>query len=108
MCSTGGHLNVIVFQGIVGVGIGGDDFGRPMPGWHLCSGRAVLEEHLFAEAAHFVTAVLFRLAQDAEIGAGRSGSGGGLADGLHAVIERGNAVNKIEGVGGPFSCHPIP
>jgi hypothetical protein len=68
ICSTGGRSCVVVFKGVQGMGIGGDDLLDPGFQDHLgVMIFKVLEQHFLADAPDFVSGVLFILAEDAEI-----------------------------------------
>ena len=66
------QVAIVVPQAIVGMGIGGDDPPRTafLDRLRILLAQ-ILKEHLLAEAADFMTAVLFGLAQNPEIDPGR-------------------------------------
>ena len=95
------HIFVIVFQRVVGVGIGGDDalHSGGFDGIHVVVPQGH-EKRLFAKAPDFMAAIFFRRAQNSEF---LSNVIENLRrcppNRLHPVVVGSDAVDKIQSVG---------
>ena len=95
------HILVVVFQRVVGVRVGSDDalHAGCLDGLHIVVAQSH-EKRLFAEPPDFMTAVLFRRAQDSEVLSDMvENPRGGPPNRLNPVVVGGDAVDEIQRVG---------